>query len=83
MGCRWVYKIKYHANEEIERYKARLVAKGYTQEVMVDFHDTFAPVAKGVTKGVTVKDVIALVATKKMANFLVYHQQCFPTWHSR
>lgn len=36
------------------------VSKGYTQEAGVDFHDTFAPVANGVT----IKSVIALVASK-------------------
>ena len=37
IGCRWVYKIKYHADGSVERYKARLVAKGYTQMEGLEF----------------------------------------------
>ena len=36
VGCKWVYTIKYRANETLERYKVRLVAKGYTPTYDVD-----------------------------------------------
>lgn len=49
IGCKWVYKIKRKADGLIERYKARLVEKGFTQVEGLDFHETFALVAKMVS----------------------------------
>jgi Reverse transcriptase (RNA-dependent DNA polymerase) len=32
VDCKWIYRIKRHADGSIDQYKARLVAKSYSQE---------------------------------------------------
>ncbi|XP_039050208.1 uncharacterized protein LOC120191304 [Hibiscus syriacus] len=44
--CKWVFTMNYNSNEIVERFKSRLVAKGFTQSYGIEFHDTFALVAK-------------------------------------
>jgi hypothetical protein len=49
VGCKWVFRSKHDASNNIIRYKTRLVAKGYSQVAGVDFDETFALVAKFIT----------------------------------
>ncbi|XP_058751952.1 uncharacterized mitochondrial protein AtMg00820-like [Vicia villosa] len=56
--CRWVYKIKHHADGIIERFKARIVSKGYNQIKGLYYFKTYSHV----TKLTTVRTVIAIVS---------------------
>lgn len=44
LGTRWVFKVKDEPSGI--KYKARLVVRGYQQKEGVDYHETYAPVAR-------------------------------------
>ena len=60
VGCRWVFRIKRNSSGKILKYRARLVAQGFTQLYGIDFHETFAPVARLSS----IRTVIALAASE-------------------
>lgn len=57
ISFKWVYKIKNHSYDFIERYKIRLVAKDYTQLKGLDFFYR-------VVKLTMVRTLISLVSIK-------------------
>lgn len=61
VGCRYVLTTKLNV-DKTEKKKARLVAKGYSQQPGLDYHRTFAPVARLAT----VRLLIALAVEMNM-----------------
>lgn len=49
IGCRWIYRNKFHADETLSSHWARLVAKGFKHKEELDFKETFSLVANLVT----------------------------------
>ncbi|POM77618.1 Reverse transcriptase, RNA-dependent DNA polymerase domain containing hypothetical protein [Phytophthora palmivora] len=46
LSNRWVFRVKYLANDEIERFKARLVIKGFLQIYGVNYFEVYSPVVR-------------------------------------
>ncbi|CAL2257550.1 unnamed protein product [Prunus armeniaca] len=83
VGCRWVFTVKYNANGIVERYKARLVAKGFTHTYGVDYHDTFAHVAKMNTVRVLLSLAVNLDWTLRQFDALYGLKQSPRAWFGK
>jgi len=66
IGCKCIFKKKYHPDGSMEKYKVRLVVKGFTKKHNINYFDTFALV----TGTSSIHVLLALTSIHK----LVIHQ---------
>nr|GEU64680.1 retrovirus-related Pol polyprotein from transposon TNT 1-94 [Tanacetum cinerariifolium] len=62
---KWIYKVKLDEYGDVLKNKARLVAKGYRQEKVIDFEESFAPVAH-------IKAIRIFIANAASKNMTIY-----------
>nr|GFB03096.1 retrovirus-related Pol polyprotein from transposon TNT 1-94 [Tanacetum cinerariifolium] len=63
---KWLWKNKKDEDQTVIHNKARLVAKGYAQEEVIDFKESFAPVAR-------LEAVWIFIAYATHKSFPIYH----------
>ena len=59
IGCKWIYRTKFHSDGSVDKCKARLVTLACRQNFGVDYWETVAPIAK-MTIVATLLAVIAM-----------------------
>nr|GEX51344.1 ribonuclease H-like domain-containing protein [Tanacetum cinerariifolium] len=57
----WLFKHKFHADGTLSRYKSHLVAGGSSQQLGIEYDDTFSPVVKPAT----IRTVLSLAVSHK------------------
>ncbi|KAA3481767.1 Retrovirus-related Pol polyprotein from transposon TNT 1-94 [Gossypium australe] len=60
VDCKWIFKVKRHADGSVARCKRGLIIQGYLQEVGIDFTKTFSPVVKPTTIRVVLAITVSL-----------------------
>ena len=73
IDCKWVFAIKPDEFGNPARYKARLVARGFSQQYLVDYNETFAPVAR-------ITSFRLLLSFANQFNLLVHHMDVKTTF---
>ena len=73
ISVKWIYKTKQDDDGNMQKHKARMMARGFIQQPIIDFNETFAPVARMDT----VRIVLAIIAQNK---WLVYQMDVKSTF---
>ena len=61
INVKWIYKTKHDVDGIVQKHKARMVVRGFTQQPVIDFNETFAPIARMDT----VRMVLSIAAQNK------------------
>nr|GEU46290.1 retrovirus-related Pol polyprotein from transposon TNT 1-94 [Tanacetum cinerariifolium] len=73
IALKWIYKVKVDEYGDVLKNKARLVAKGYRQEEVIDFEESFAPVAR-------IKAIRIFIANAASKNITIYQMDVKTTF---
>ena len=73
IGTKWVFRNKQNEDGMVVRNKARLVAQGFTQVEVLDFGETFAPVARLEA----IRILLAYVCSHNIKNFQIDVKSAF------
>eukprot|EP00253_Pinus_taeda_P026189 PITA_26189 len=82
VGSRWISKIKYAVDNNVEKYKARFVAKGYAQKEGINYKETFA-LKMGFVKRDVDPNLYYLVLENELLILVLYVDDLFRTGSSR
>ena len=66
VDCKWIFTIKNDEFGNPVKYKARVVARGFSQEYLIDYNETFAPVAR-------ISSFRFIMAYANQFNLMVHH----------
>jgi hypothetical protein len=66
ISVRWIYKTKQDADGNVQKHKEILVARGFTQQLEIDFNETFAPVSTLIRMDFREVNVIQHCVSKKI-----------------
>jgi hypothetical protein len=61
VSSKWIFKIKHVVDGSIEKYRARFVTRGFYQKEIIDYEETFSPIARYTS----IRTIIALAAKMK------------------
>ena len=66
VDCKWIFTIKNDEFGNPFKYKARVVARCFSQEYLIDYNETFAPVAR-------ISSFRFIIAYANQFNLMVHH----------